>query len=57
MKPAVMLTFLGIMLLCGVLLHAANNNKKQLIIKKRTEDLTIVKPKKDMRLVPNVLLF
>lgn len=57
MKPAVMLTFLGIMLLCGVLLHAANNNKKQLIIKKRTEDVTIVKPEKDMRLVPNVLLF
>ena len=56
MKLSLILTFLGIMLLCGMLLHAANNNKKQLVIEKETERVTIVEIKKDMQLVPNALL-
>jgi hypothetical protein len=44
------------MLLSAVLLRAASNNKKQLIIETKTERVTIVELKKDMQLIPNVLL-
>jgi hypothetical protein len=56
MKLSLIVTFLVIMLLGDMVLRAAGNNKKQLIIKIKTERVTIVESKKDMQLVPNVLL-
>lgn len=56
MKPQLILTFLGVMLLCGMLLRAASNNKKQLVIEKETEEVTVVELKKEMQFVPNAFL-
>jgi hypothetical protein len=56
MKLSLIVTFLVVMLLSAVLLRAASNNKKQLIIETKTERVTIVELKKDMQLIPNVLL-
>lgn len=56
MKPQLILTFLGMMLLCGMLLRAASNNKKEFLIEKKTEEVIVVELKKEMKLLPNALL-
>lgn len=56
MKPQLILAFLGTMLLCGMLLGATSNNRKQLFIEKKTEAVPVVELKKEMHLVPNALL-
>lgn len=56
MKLSLILLFLTILLLCGVLLRAANNNCKVIKIKYVKEDVTEVEAKGDMQLFPSVIL-
>jgi len=56
MKLSLILLFLTILLLCGVLLRAANNNCKVIKMKYVKEDVTEAEVKKDMQLFPNVVL-
>lgn len=56
MKLSLILLFLTILLLCGVLLRAANNHCKVIKIKYVKEDVTEVEVKKDMQLFPSVIL-
>jgi|GEM_PF-6967669 len=56
MKLSLVLLFLTILLLCGVLLRAANNDKKVIRIQKMKQEVTSVQTTKDMELVPNVIL-
>ncbi|HEY6955440.1 MAG TPA: hypothetical protein VI385_09355 [Flavisolibacter sp.] len=55
MKLSLILLFLTILLLCGVLLRAANNNCKVIKMKYVQEDVTEAEVK-DMQLFPNVVL-
>jgi len=56
MKLSLVLLFLTILLLCGVLLRAANNDRKLIRVQKINHEVTSVQITKDMQLVPNVIL-
>lgn len=56
MKLSLILLFLTILLLCGVLLRAANNNKKLVKIENIKEEVTSIEISKDMEFVPNIIL-
>jgi hypothetical protein len=56
MKPSLIVLFLTILLHCGVLLRAADNNRCTARTQHVQEAVTEVKVKKDMQLVPNVIL-
>lgn len=55
MKPSLIILFLTILLLCGVLLRAESNNREANI--KKREELKTVEIKKEMALLPNIILF
>jgi hypothetical protein len=52
MKRSKVILLLGVLLLCGILLHAANNNKPFTKFKKTTKKTTEVEMKKDMEFIP-----
>jgi len=56
MKPSLIVLFLTILLLCGVLLRAAGNNKKLVKTENIKEEVTAVEVKKEMNFLPNVIL-
>jgi hypothetical protein len=56
MKLSLIVLFLTILLLCGVLLRAAGNNRCTIRTHRVQEAVTEVQVKKDMQLVPNVIL-
>ncbi|MGZ3853912.1 MAG: hypothetical protein ACXVBX_14035 [Flavisolibacter sp.] len=56
MKRSLIVLFLTILLLCGILLRAANHNCKVIRMKHVTEDVTKVEVKREMEFLPNVIL-
>lgn len=56
MKRLLIVLFLTILLPCGVLLRAANNNRKILKMENVKEEVTKTDMKKDMDFLPNVVL-
>jgi len=56
MKLSLTILFLAILLLCGVLLHAANSDRKLMKIQKVKQETTSVQLANDMHLLPNVIL-
>jgi hypothetical protein len=56
MKLSLIILFLTVLLLCGVLLHAANNNRKVFKIENLKEEVTKAELKRDMEFFPNVVL-
>jgi len=56
MKLSLAFLFLTILLLCGVLLRAANNDRKLLKIQTVKQEVIKHKQGKDMEFVPNVML-
>ena len=56
MKLSLTILFLAILLLCGVLLHAANSDRKLMKIQKVKQETTSVQLANDMQLLPNVVL-
>lgn len=57
MKRSLIILFSSILLLCGVLLHAASVNKKGFAVKKANHQVNKVIVKKDMLLFPNSIFF
>ncbi len=56
MKRSKVIVFLGVLLLCGVLLHAASNNKPFEKLKKPKETTTKVVVKRDFEFIPGSVL-
>jgi len=56
MKLSLVFLFLTILLLSGVLLRAANNDRKLIKHKNVKQELTKVTVIKDMEFVPNIIL-
>jgi hypothetical protein len=56
MKLSLIVLFLTILLLCGVLLRAANNTCKVIRMKYVKEEVTKMEVKKEMEFLPNVIL-
>jgi hypothetical protein len=56
MKLSLAVLFLTILLLCAVLLRAANNNCKVIRLKRVKDEVTKVEVKKEMQFLPNVIL-
>jgi len=56
MKLSLAILFLTILLLCGVLLRAANSNSKLTRVQKEQQEVTTVHVANDMELLPNVIL-
>jgi hypothetical protein len=56
MKLSLIVLFLTILLLCGILLRAANNNRKIIRMENVKEEVTENNLKKDMNFLPNVVL-
>jgi hypothetical protein len=56
MKRSKVIVFLGVLLLCGVLLHAASNNKPFGKLKKPKEITTKVVVKKEFEFIPGSVL-
>jgi hypothetical protein len=56
MKRSKVIVFLGILLLCGILLHATSNNKPFEKLKKSKEITTKVVVKTDFEFIPGSVL-
>ena len=56
MKLSLAILFLTILLLCGVLLRAANPERKLIRVQKPQQEVTTAKVPNDMLLLPNVIL-
>jgi len=56
MKLSLAILFLTILLLCGVLLRAANSDRKLMRVQKVQQEVTTVQVVNDMQLLPNVIL-
>ena len=57
MKRSKVIVLLGILLLCGILLHAASNNKPFKKLKKAKESTTKVVVERDFEFIPGSVLF
>jgi len=56
MKPTLILLFLTILLLCGLLLRAANNSNPDIDTGKADEKVTQAEANKNMEFTPNIIL-
>ena len=56
MKLSFAILFLTILLLCGVLLRAANSDRKLIRVQKAQQEVTTAKVPNDMLLLPNVII-
>lgn len=56
MKLSFALFFLTILLLCGLMLRAANHDRKLIRVENVKQEITKVQVTKDMELVPNIIL-
>ena len=56
MKLSLAILFLTFLLLCGVLLRAANPERKLIRVQKAQQEVTTAKVPNDMLLLPNVII-
>jgi hypothetical protein len=57
MRSLLITLFLAAMLLCGMLLHAANGNKIKLFKAQKLKEVRIFEMKKEMDFLPNIFFF
>jgi succinate dehydrogenase/fumarate reductase cytochrome b subunit len=57
MKSLLITIFLAVLLLCGMLLHAANGIKIKLFKAQKLKEARITEIKKEIDFLPNILVF
>jgi hypothetical protein len=57
MRSLLITLFLAVLLLCGMLLHAANGNKIKLFKVEKIKEVRTTEAKREMDFLPNILFF